>query len=183
MVCATELLSMSPKTLCFSGPRPGKLPDAGEDASDFMAGLKRELEKAVTEAVREGNTVFLNGCMAGFDVVAGEIVLKLKELFPNIYCVTIAPFRVNFFGNLNWDGLWKQRALTLYKKSDVALCLSESYHPKVYYERNEFLVDHASGVICYYTGTAGGTKYTLNYARKKGKKLINLANEAFPCAD
>lgn len=161
--------------ICFTGPRPSKLPDKGDEKAASIIEIGRRLEQAVERSVSEGKSVFLNGCMAGLDVMAGETVLRLKEKYPHIRCVTVAPFRVNFFRSAVWTPEWKNRALALYSRSDIAFCLSETYHKRVYYERDAFLVDHSGAVICYYAGTGGGTKYTLDYAARKRLPIHNIS--------
>jgi uncharacterized phage-like protein YoqJ len=45
--------------------------------------------------------------------------------------------------------------------------ISQGYSPAVYQLRNEWMVDRSSRVIAVYDGKAGGTRNTINYARKK----------------
>ena len=42
-------------------------------------------------------------------------------------------------------------------------------------KRNRHLVDNSSLCISYLTSDSGGTAYTVNYAKAKGLKIINLA--------
>ena len=42
-------------------------------------------------------------------------------------------------------------------------------------KRNRHLVDNSSACICYLTKSAGGTAYTVNYARRMGLRIINIA--------
>lgn len=163
------------RAVCFTGPRASKLPGGGDKKAAAIVEIERRLERAVTGAAEQGGTVFLNGCMAGLDVLAGETVLRLKRDYPGIWCVTVAPFRLGFFATPYWTPEWRARALALYRQSDIAFSLSETYHKRVYYERNEYLINHAGAVICYYAGTGGGTKYTLNYAKKRGLAITNIA--------
>lgn len=160
--------------VCFTGPRPAKLPDGGDEKAASIIGIRRRLEQAVERSVSEGKTVFLNGCMAGFDVMAGETVLRLREKHPEIVCFTIAPFRQGFFSSGLWTEDWKARALSLYRGSDIAFSLSDCWHRGVYYARDRYLVDSSSAVICYYAGTGGGTKYTLDYAAQKRIPIYNI---------
>lgn len=161
--------------VCFSGPRPANLPDRGDKKSAVTAEIGRWLEQTVRAAILDGKTVFLNGAMSGFDIIAGETILSLKQDYPELICGTIVPFRVNYFNNNNWTPEWKRRALHLYQNSDIKLTLSETYHKRVYYERNQYMVDHSSLLICYYKGAGRGTKYTLDYAIKKQITVKNIA--------
>lgn len=161
-------------SICFSGPRPFKLPDAGDENAASTKELTRRLEHALVTAIHSGSRFFLNGCMAGFDIMAGEAVLRVKNEYPHIRCISVAPFRRGYFLGSCWNGQWKQRALSLYQSSDAAFTLSETYHQRVYYERDEYLVNHSVGLICYYNGTNGGTKYTMELAARKQLSIWNL---------
>ena len=44
--------------------------------------------------------------------------------------------------------------------------MSGEYSPRAYQQRNEWMVDHSSRVIAVYDGMAGGTRNTIQYARK-----------------
>lgn len=163
------------KNICFAGPRPARLPDHGRRDSAAMVEIKQRLKQTILSHFSQGKTTFLNGCMSGFDVIAGETVLSLKQEYPAIRCVTAAPFRLDYFRNENWTPEWKARALDLYLRSDAAFSLSQTYHKGVYYERNRFMVDHSAALICYYTGAGTGTKYTMDYAAKKRLEIANIA--------
>ena len=47
------------------------------------------------------------------------------------------------------------------------------------HKRNRHLVDNSSICICYLTENSGGTFYTVNYAKKQGLTVINLAEQLF----
>ena len=42
------------------------------------------------------------------------------------------------------------------------------------FERDRYLVDNSDLLVCFLRKNRGGTFYTVNYARKKGKKIIEL---------
>ena len=42
-------------------------------------------------------------------------------------------------------------------------------------KRNRHLVDNSSACVCYLTESKGGTAYTVDYARRSGIKIVNLA--------
>ena len=44
--------------------------------------------------------------------------------------------------------------------------------------RNKHLVDNSSVCIAYLTQNGGGTFFTVNYARYKGLKIYNLADDS-----
>ena len=61
--------------------------------------------------------------------------------------------------------------------ADKVVYISQDYTPDCTFQRNRHLVDNSSVCICYLTKHTGGTAYTVNYAKKKGCRVINLAEE------
>ena len=43
-----------------------------------------------------------------------------------------------------------------------------------YHERNRYMVDNSSKLICYYDGSGGGTGYTVEYVKKRSIQIVNL---------
>ena len=50
--------------------------------------------------------------------------------------------------------------------------VSREYTPDCMHRRNRHLVDHSGTCICYLTRSTGGTAYTVDYARKRGLRII-----------
>lgn len=174
------ILSDPARTVCFSGHRPPKLPGNGEGDA-----LSAALRGAVEKEILIGRKIFVNGGMAGFDILAGEAVIALQRKYPDIRCVTAAPFRAGYFKTANWTPDWKERALYVYRASAVAFTLAENYCPGIYYKRDEYMLSLSSVVVCYLNGEitgmagkrrkGGGTAYTVNRAYDLGLAITNLA--------
>lgn len=162
------------QSVCFAGPRPAKLPGGGENAR-VMAQIEKQLAESIRYFYAQGKRVFLNGCTAGFDVMAGETVLRLKGDCPEIVCVTVAPFGESYFAGSCWQGGWRERGLLLYFRSDAAFHLSKSFHRQAFRERDRFLADHACAVVCYCEQAGGGPNYMLDYAARKALVISNIA--------
>ena len=45
------------------------------------------------------------------------------------------------------------------------------------HKRNRHLVDNSSICVCYLTENKGGTFYTVEYAKSKNLKVINIADK------
>jgi len=158
------------RTLCFTGHRPERLP---QGTSELLRMQSRLLD-AIEEAIRRGVVNFVSGAMSGFDTLAAEQVVRLKEKHPQIQCIMIAPFSVQFFNSKNWTPEWAARLRAVIQRADYGISLSEHYHKGVYYERDRVIVDMSSEVIAYYDGGPGGTAYTVNWAKTKGLTICNL---------
>ena len=138
-----ELLEKYEKTqtVCFTGHRPERLPqNEGE--------LKKRLSDAIEKAIERGKVNFVSGAMSGFDTLAAEQVVRLKETCPQIQCIMVVPFSVGFFNNKNWTPEWTARLRAVTKKADFAISLSEHYYKGVYYERDRMIVDKGSSFLC-----------------------------------
>ncbi len=161
--------------VCFSGHRPNKLPDAGDLSQPAMNAVYHDLLIMIDNAVTEGKSNFIHGMMSGFDIIAAEAVLEIKKKHPHIRLISVLPFIENFFMTKEWYGDWARRATEVYKESDCRVCLAKSYYPQVYYDRNKWMIEHSSLLICYQSSGKGGTAYTVNSAEKNGVPVINLA--------
>jgi predicted Rossmann fold nucleotide-binding protein DprA/Smf involved in DNA uptake len=62
---------------------------------------------------------------------------------------------------------------------EVEICsASAQAHPKAAIQiRNRIMVDRSDMVICYVQHKSGGSYKTIQYAKKQGKRIINLAKE------
>ena len=52
--------------------------------------------------------------------------------------------------------------------------VSSHYTPYCMQRRDRYMVDHAALVIAVFDGTSGGTRYTIDYAIKKGVPIADL---------
>ena len=133
---AQELLSKYEQsgTVCFSGHRPERLP---KEADDLLR-MQSRLTDAIEDAIRRGKVNFVSGAMSGFDTLAAEQVIRLKEKYPQIQCVLIAPFSVRFFNNKNWTREWEARLREVIRRADFKTSLSENAYKGVYFDRDRY---------------------------------------------
>ena len=124
------------------------------------------------EAIEQGYRYFGCGGALGFDTLAAQTVLRLREIYPEIRLILVLPCRDQTRG-------WKQADVAEYdrimKAADKVTYTSEQYYSGCMHKRNRHLVDNSSLCICYLTEQSGGTAYSVNYARSQGLKIINVA--------
>jgi len=163
------------QSVCFSGHRPDRLPGQGSPDEPETQRLLAALRERVEDAMKRGKDTFLHGMMAGWDLLAAEQVIAIKERHPHIRLVTVMPYCKNFFFRENcWTDEWVRRAKEICVRHDMFISVAGQYRKGVYYERNRVLVDHASELICYWDGGTGGTKHTVTYARSRTLAIHNL---------
>lgn len=141
---------------CFTGHRPEKLRRPVND-------IKVDLENEIMKAVKEGYTTFITGMACGTDIWAGNIVARLKDRFPGLKLIAAVPFPQFPDG---WAPEWREKYTALLERADFVKTIAGEYSPGAYQQRNEWMVDHSNRVIAVYDGKAGGTRDTLQYARK-----------------
>ena len=131
--------------------------------------LKREIEQLYTE---NGVTVFYAGGATGFDALASEAVIERRAIHPDIHLVIVMPHKEQA---KRWGAEEKAQHEHIKCSADEVICLAEHYYRGCMQRRNRLMVDSSSICICYLTQDAGGTAYTVGYAKSKGLKIFNLA--------
>jgi len=177
--CGTDVLPPKPKTIkerqaesaafsalppeekrkvrcCFTGHRPQKLTRPIDD-------IKVDLENEILAAVKDGYTTFITGMACGTDIWAGNIVVRLKDRFPDLKLIAAVPFP-GF--EKAWEPEWRERYKKLLASADLVKTICPEYSEAAYLLRNQWMVDRSSKCIAVYNGTAGGTRNTIQYARK-----------------
>lgn len=140
--------------------------------SSRKQGVIKKLEGCVREAYKNGITNFISGMAIGFDLLAAELVLSLKQDCPAITLTAALPFgeQASRFNERN-----KSRYYKCLSQADDIVILSNDYTAKCYLERDRFMVEHSSLLIACYDGrNKGGTFWTVNYAARIGKNVINI---------
>lgn len=157
-------------TCCFSGYRIEKMPFSEGDNAQ-----KKELEfllyGAITKHISAGYRHFISGMSTGFDLWAAEAVLQLKQTH-EISLFAAVPFEKQA---QRFSPYWKKLFDKILVDADKVFLLSDCYHAGCYAERNRFMVDSSSALICYYTGLPGGTAQTIRMAKSAGHAVTNLA--------
>lgn len=153
---------------CFTGHR--EVPE--EEYSCLRANLLRRIVNLVEDYQVK---FFYNGAARGFDTMAAEAVLLLKQSrYPSIRLILGLPCR-------NQAARWPEEDKALHREicqqADQILVLSEHYFNGCMQQRNRFLVDHSNYCVCYQTHPGGGTGYTVNYAKKQGAVLLPVSGK------
>ena len=128
------------------------------------------LERVVLNLVKNGVTRFLCGMAVGFDLKAAQIVLALKERY-NVELVACLPCT-------NQSERFSARDKLIYaqvlERCDEVVILENEYKSGCMFKRDRYLVDNSDILVCFLRKNRGGTYYTVNYARKSNKKIIEI---------
>lgn len=153
---------MKKQTCCFTGHR---------NLSAADPELEARLERAIREQIAQGVIYFGSGGALGFDTLAARTVLRLREEFPAIRLILVLPCKDQTAG-------WPKKSVAEYedilRQCDKQVWLAEKYYPGCMQARNRYLVDHSQVCLCYLTRPKGGTRYTVDYCKRRGVEVINL---------
>lgn len=154
----------------FTGYRPEKLPFFGED-DPMCIDLKERLFGKISELAADGAAEFYTGMALGVDTWSAEAVLRLKAARPEITLICVLPCPEQ---DAKWNAAQKKRYHGILEQCDKQLTISPRYTRDCMHKRDRALVDMCDILLAVYDGKEGGTKYTVEYAKKKGRKTIIL---------
>ncbi len=149
---------------CFIGHREIN------ETEELKSKLRETIERLITE---EKVDTFLFGSGSRFNSLCLELVTEIKEKYPHIKRIYV---RAEF------PYITDQYTAYLLKSYD------ETYYPEkiigagraAYVERNREMINNSSFCVIYYnvenlpTARKSGTKLALDYAVKKGRKIISF---------
>lgn len=150
-------------TCCFTGHRSIE-PQHAER-------LPLVLENAVRAAVSEGYFIFVCGGALGFDTLAAETVLSLKNELSHINLIVVAPYEGQAD---NWSSADRLRYERIRNACDDYRCLSANYTTQCMRKRNRYMVELSGGCIAYCTHSRSGSSQTVGMARENGLQIIDL---------
>ena len=156
--------------VAFTGHRPeqlhighNELSEEGQALRDFIINEIRVLEQA-------GADTFFCGAARGADIICGELVMQEKQAHPELKLICVIPFAEQARG---WAMNWAFRYRELLRNADQIVLMCSNYQRGCYHMRNRYMVDNCDLLIAIYNGeNNGGTAYTVNYARERGKEIL-----------
>ena len=108
----------------------------------------------------------------GFDMMAAEVVLSLKDKFSDIQLIAVVPFSRQ---SSRWASSEQERYYRILAKTDKVVTLSENYFRGCLLKRNDYMLSHSCGVIAYFDGKPqGGTFYTVRKAERMKMDVVNI---------
>ena len=159
-------MNLRAKTCCFTGHR--------SLSNEEKLKVAVRLREIIAVQIKAGVVFYGAGGARGFDALAALTVLDMKKEYPQLRLILVLPCEDQTRG-------WRSEDIAVYedikRRSDKVVYVSREYTPDCMHRRNRHLVNHSGTCICYLTRSTGGTAYTVDYARKKGLHVINIAND------
>ena len=176
----TEEQQYAQVTACaFTGHRPTRFTFKYDEAHPDCIELKEVLAKQIDFLYHHGVTDFYTGCALGVDMWAGEAVLSLMELHPEVKLHCIVPFAGQ---ERKWTDEQQARYHAMLQRSSETVIVQRKYDKECYFTRNRYLVDHAGVLLAVYDMQANkrsGTGYTVHYAQAQKKPVVTIDPDNF----
>lgn len=107
----------------------------------------------------------------GCDLYFCEAVLDLRSRHPEVTVEAAIPCPTQAEG---WPPDQRERYARLVAACDFETLVSDRYTSSCMQRRDRYMVDHASLLIAAFDGTPGGTRYTMEYAMRRGLQIVDL---------
>ena len=135
--------------------------------------LFEKIEKIIIQNINQNDkTLFYCGGYGDFDNLCAKVCRRVKEKQENCEIIFITPYITESHQD-------KIRCLIDSGIYDSTLYPSLENVPRRFAisKRNEWMINEADLIIAYVEHTFGGAYKTLEYARRKKKHIINLADQ------
>lgn len=162
------------KTCCFTGHRPNKLPWGDDESDRRCAALKERIRQAVEAAYDRGFRHFICGMAQGCDLYFCEAVLSLRDERPGVTLEAAVPCEEQAE---KWPRRDRERYERLVGLCDFETMVQRHYDRGCMLRRNRYMVDRSQLLIAAYDGTAGGTRYTVLHAMRRGVEVVTIGIE------
>ena len=157
---------MRKETACFTGHR--EIPEPPEAVAE-------RLDAAIRSLYALGVRFYGAGGARGFDALAARRVLTLKRELPALRLILVLPFPEQYRQEGNWSRGELAEFDAILMEADKVVTLESAYSGGVYGRRNRYMVDHSAWCVNYLLRPRSGTGSTVDYARKQGLSLVDLA--------
>ena len=140
---------------------------------DNIIKVEDVLEEQIRKLIDENEYVdFLVGRNGDFDQCVSSSVLRVRKNHrdDNSALVLVLPYPTAEY--LNNENYFRE----YYTDIEVSSTASVAHPKSAIQIRNREMVDRADLIICYIEHEKGGAWQTVEYAKKQGKTVINLAN-------
>lgn len=123
-------------------------------------------------AYEEGYRHFLCGMAMGCDFYFCEAVIELRRCHSDITLEAAIPCPSQADA---WPRAQRSRYDGLLAQCDDRTMVSDVYSSSCMQRRDRYMVDHASLLIAAFDGSAGGTRYTVEYALRRSVSVVDIS--------
>ncbi len=162
----------------ITGHRPAAFPFKHNETAPLCVAIKTRLREQMALLYDRGVRCFYVGGAVGVDTWAAELLLEMRKL--EVYKDIVIRLAIPFPGQADrFTKNQKKRYRRIWERCKKVdrITVSEAYSPDVYKKRNYYMVDRSDYLLAVYdpdSPARSGTSVTVNYAKKKGLKIITV---------
>ena len=158
-------------TVAFTGYRPTKMPFEENKKDDKYIRFREAQLKVINRLIELGYTDLISGMAQGFDTWTAADVLSLRKKNKELTLECAIPFPDQA---KKWPLSEQTRRYLIIARANSSVIVSPEYTRDCMFARNRYMVDKSDVVVCAYDGQSGGTAYTVDYALKHDKIVIQI---------
>ena len=165
ILCYNEIM----RKVCFIGHR-----------QIFDRSVKERLKTAIENEIKNGCEFFTMGTHGEFDELALSVCRELRKIYKDIKIEVVITSLKKIEKQLLYDDEFgKEYEIPYSDVSTIMYEIEETHFKKQITESNHQMIDDCDALICYVNKkhNPSGAKHAMNYAKRKGLKIINLYNE------
>ena len=133
--------------------------------------LPQRVDELLEKLISEGYTEFRAGGAIGFDTLAALKVLEKKKKYGFVRLHLYLPCHGQ---EKSWSDSQKNAYRYILDNADSTQYSYDTYVRGCMHKRNREMVNGSELCVAYCGSDKGGTAYTVDYAKKKGVRVINL---------
>ncbi len=136
--------------------------------------IENRLDKLLHDLITQREYVdFLIGRDGDFDLLASSVIKRAirNYSYGNTHFTLVLPYMKSEYRDN------EKSYLEYYDEIEICSESAEAHPKSAIQVRNRNIVDRSDLVVCYIQHKNGGAYKTIQYAKKQGKKIENLADE------
>ena len=144
--------------------------------------MKSLLREEILNRINDGVTRFIAGGAIGFDTLAAEQVIDIRQDYNDIKLILYIPCRNH---SARWKNADRQRFYEISESADEVRYITDAnYTPGCMRKRNMAMVEDADcGIVYLGNRRNSGSAQTVKLAREKGIPFVNIVDEVNKYAD
>ena len=157
--------------VAFTGYRPEKMPFVESKKDEAYLKFRKRQLQVIERLIERGCTHFISGVAMGFDTWVAEDILVLQKNNSSLELECAIPFP----GQADrWSASDQKRRYKILTHATSSVIVCEHYSSNCFFESNKYMVNKADIVVCAFNGIKGGTAFTVDYALKQNKIVIQI---------
>lgn len=163
-----EQLMLNNRICFFTGNRMHTEIRNSNNCSDLIL-LKEIIRQLFINAILNGYNNFISGVAMGFDTICAEIVIELKEKYPEVTLEIAIPYETY---TVKWNDNDKERFFNIVAKCDKETMLQTRYTIDCNIKRNKYMIKKSDFIVVVNNGKHDYILQMINYAKKLKKRIV-----------